>query len=104
MNDLRYLETKTNTRFLEYAYVALREHFSSHDGFLNYFNAIQTDEMENLFLRTAAFYLFLVKRGDWVVDVSGSDKVIDYLTNTYKYIAIFFSYRVSFRREICRFL
>jgi hypothetical protein len=45
--------------------------------------------MKNLLLRTAAFYLFLVKRGDWIVDVLSSDKVIDYLTNTYKYIAIF---------------
>ncbi len=56
---------------------------------MNYFNSIKTDKMKNLFLRTASFYLFLVKRGDWVVDVPGSNKVIDYLTNTYKYVAIF---------------
>jgi hypothetical protein len=87
VKDLRYLEAKTT--FLEYAYLALGEQFSSHDNFINYFNAIKTDKMKNLFLQTAAFYLFLVKWGDWVVDVPGSDKVIDYLTNTYKHIAIF---------------
>jgi hypothetical protein len=86
MKDLRYLEGDT---FLKYAYLALGEHFSSHDDFTNYFNSIKTDAMKNLFLRTASFYLFLVKRGDWVVDVPGSNKVIDYLTNTYKYVAIF---------------
>jgi hypothetical protein len=33
--------------------------------------------------------LFLVKQGDWIVDVPGSNQVIDYVTNTYKYVAIF---------------
>ena len=42
-----------------------------------------------MFLKTASFYLFLVKEGDWFVDISGSDKRVDYLTDTYKYIAIF---------------
>lgn len=41
------------------------------------------------YLRTASFYLFLVKNGDWHVDVPGSGRTIDYLTDTYKYIAIF---------------
>src|SRR5712692_7596070 len=86
MKDIHYLEGDT---FLKYAYLALGEHFSSHDDFINYFNSIKTDAMKNLFLRTASFYLFLVKRGDWVVDVPGSNKVIDYLTNTYKCVAIF---------------
>ena len=44
---------------------------------------------KSLFLRTASFYLFLVKRGDWVVDIPGSDRIVDYLTNTYKYVGIF---------------
>jgi len=87
MKDLHYLEAR-NT-FLKHAYLAVEEHFSSHDDFINYFNQIRTDEMKDLFLRTASFYLFLVKRGDWVVDLPDSAKVIDYLTNTYKYVAIF---------------
>lgn len=85
--DLRYLEA--SGKFLEYAFFALGEHFSSHQEFINYFEAIKTKDRKSLFLRTASHYLFLVKRGDWVVNVTGSDKIIDYLTNTYKYVAIF---------------
>ncbi|MFX0197475.1 MAG: hypothetical protein ACFFCW_15235 [Candidatus Hodarchaeota archaeon] len=85
--DLRYLDDKN--KFIEYAFLALGEHFSSRDEFLNYFEAIKTDDRKSLFLRTASYYLFLVKHGDWAVDVPGSDRVIDYLTNTYKYAAIF---------------
>ena len=57
MKDLRYLEGNT---FLQYAYIALGEHFSSHDDFTNYFNSIKTDAIKNLFLRTASFYLVRV--------------------------------------------
>jgi len=85
--DLRYLDAKN--KFIGYAFLALGDHFSSRDDFLNYFDAIKTDDRKNLFLRTASLYLFLVKRGDWAVDIPDSDRVIDYLTNTYKYLAIF---------------
>lgn len=87
MKDLRFLDAKDT--FLERAYLALENQFPSHDAFLTYFNTIKEDEQKNLFLKTASFYLFLVKRGDWVVDVPDSDKVIDYFTNTYKFVAIF---------------
>lgn len=84
--DLRYLKDK---KFIEYAFLALGDHFISRDEFLDYFNHIKVDNRQSLFLRTASFYLCLVKRGDWTIDVPGSDNVIDYLTNTYKYVAIF---------------
>ena len=74
---------------MEYSYLVLSDHFPSRDDFNVYFAAIETDERKNLFLRTASFYLFMVKRGKWEVDVPGSKKTIDYLTNTYKYVAIF---------------
>ena len=86
LKDRQYLNSE---KFLEYAYTALREHFSSRIDFDNYFNSITTDVQRNLFLRTASFYLFLVKRGDWKVDIPESNELIDYLTNTYKYITIF---------------
>lgn len=87
MKDLRYVQARDT--FLEYAHLALGDHFSSRDALVSYFNSIKTDKRKNLFLRTVSFYLFLVKRGDWVVNVPGSDKAVDYLTNTYKYMAIF---------------
>ncbi len=87
MKDLRFLDAKDT--FLERAYLALKNQFSSREAFVTYFNTIKDDEQKNLFLKTASFYLFLVKCGDWMVDVPDSDKVIDYFTNTYKYVAIF---------------
>src|SRR6266487_1838291 len=86
MKDLRFLQDRT---FLDRAYHALGSHFSSRGAFESYFDAIETEERKNLFLKTASFYLFLVKGGDWVLDIPHSDKVIDYLTNTYKYVSIF---------------
>jgi len=87
MKDLRFLDAKDT--FLDRAYLALENRFPSRDVFITYFNTIKTDEQKNLFLKTASFYLFLIKCGDWVVDVPNSDKVIDYFTNTYKFVAIF---------------
>lgn len=87
MNDLRYLASKK--KFLKYSYLALQDLFASKKEFNCFFNAIKGDGQKNLFLRTASFYLFLVKQGDWLVDIPGSNKEVDYLTNTYKYIAIF---------------
>jgi len=87
MTDLRFLDAKDT--FSERAYLAVKNQFPSGDAFDAYFNGIKDDEQKNLFLKTATFYLLLVKCGDWVVTVPNSDKVIDYLTNTYKYVAIF---------------
>ena len=87
MEDLRYF--RQSDKFLEYTYLALKEHFSSHEDFVNYFNCIKTDQMKDAFLKTTSFYLFLVKQGDWGVRIPDSKEVVDYLTNSYKYIAIF---------------
>ena len=87
LKDQRYLSAKDE--FIEYSYIALQDHFDTKREFLSFFDAIENDEQKNLFLKTASFYLFLVKNGDWLVDIPGSDKKVDYLTDTYKYIAIF---------------
>jgi len=85
LKDRRYLSSK----FLEYSFQALQDHFTNKDDFISFFEAIENDDRKNMFLKTASFYLFLVKKGDWFVDIPGSDKKVDYLTDTYKYIAIF---------------
>lgn len=87
LKDHRYLDAKD--KFLQYSFQALQNHFSTKDEFISFFETIENDDQKNLFLKTASFYLFLVKNGDWLVDISGSDKRVDYLTDTYKYIAIF---------------
>lgn len=87
MKDQRYLYAKD--KFLEYSFQAFKNHFSNKKDFISFFKAIENDDQKNLFLKTASFYLFLVKEGDWFVDIAGSDKRVDYLTDTYKCIAIF---------------
>jgi len=87
--DLRYLEPKNRDKFIKYAFLALESHFSSYDDLILFFNKIKTKERKSLFLRTAMFYLFLVKQGDWTVEIPDSNKIIEDLTNTYKYIGIF---------------
>jgi len=76
-------------KFLEFSYTALRDKFPSMVEFISFFDSIEGEEQKNLFLNTATFYLFLVKQGDWIVDIAGSDPIVDYLTETYKYIGIF---------------
>jgi len=87
LKDYRYLDDRD--KFLEYSLQALQDQFSTRDELVSFFENIENDDQKNLFLKTASFYLFLVKNGDWLVDISGSDKRVDYLTDTYKYIAIF---------------
>ena len=76
-------------KFLDFSYLALQDQFSSRDEFISFFETLKNDDQRNLFLKTASFYLFLVKKGDWLVDIPGSNEKVDYLTDTYKYIAIF---------------
>lgn len=87
INDLRFLDQKDT--FLKRAHHALKDHFCSYEDFLAYFDGINGDSLKNQFLRTASFYLFLVKGGDWKVDLPDCDERVDYLTNSYKYVAIF---------------
>lgn len=85
---MTYLANKD--AFMEYSYLALQNLFASRNEFNSFFDAIKSDKQKNLFLKTASFYLFLVKHGDWIYDIQGViDKRTDYLTDTYKYIAIF---------------
>jgi len=87
LKDQRYLSAKD--KFLEYSFKALQAQFKRKNDFLSFFEAIENDEQKNLFLKTTSFYLFLVKKGDWCVHIAGSNQTVDYLTETYKYIAIF---------------
>jgi len=87
IKDYRYLDAKE--KFLDFSYLALQDQFSSRGEFISFFETLKNDDQRNLFLKTASFYLFLVKKGDWLVDIPGSNEKVDYLTDTYKYIAIF---------------
>jgi len=85
--DQRYIASEG--KFLEYSFYALKDRFKSMKEFVAFYEKISSDVSKNLFLKTASFYLFLVKNGYWCVDIPESSKKIDYLDDTYKYIAIF---------------
>jgi hypothetical protein len=87
VENFKYLQLKEE--FLEYSYLALSDQFSSRKKLATFFDSIDGDEQKNKFLETSSFYLFLVKRGEWVVDVPRLESRIGYLTETYQYIALF---------------
>jgi hypothetical protein len=81
------LESKE--KFLEFAFTAIGSNFPSRAEFDSFFEEIGSDEQKSLFLRTASFYLFLVKCGSWKSEVPGYNEEIEYFTVTLKYISIF---------------
>ena len=86
MNKLKYLHRK-DTLF-DYCYLAVEDHFKSRDDLNLWYENLSSDEKRNAFLKVASYYLALVKKGNWHVDIPDSNPVIGYFTNTYKYIAI----------------
>lgn len=73
----------------EYCYLALENHFESEEDFSFWYESIEGEVKKDTFLKVASYYLALVKSGDWHVDIPDSNEVIDYFTNTFKYIALF---------------
>ncbi len=85
-SDSRYFLNET--AFKPDAAVALSSCFSDEAKFESFYSSLLTPHRKNLFLRTACFYLYFVKQGDWHVCVEGRDPVIDYLTNSYKVVGL----------------
>lgn len=83
---LRYLQRESYLR--EYAASAFVSQFPDAMAFDVFYDRLG-DEKKNEFLRVASTYLFLVKRGDWYVDVEGRSPVIDYFTNSFKLVSLF---------------
>lgn len=71
-----------------YCYLAVEEHFESIAELKSWFDALESDTKRNVFLKVASYYVALVKKGDWHVDTEEMKGVIEYFTNTFKYIAI----------------
>jgi hypothetical protein len=67
------------------AHEALTDRFASRNNFDTFCGGIASNSDKNTFLRVASHYLFLCKKGDWVVDVPArSNPVIGYFTNSFK--------------------
>lgn len=83
----RYVSSEA--KFTSFAFEALGSNFSHRREFDEFYNALSNEQVKDEFLRVASFYLFLVKQGDWHVDVDGTEPVVSYLTNSYKLVALF---------------
>ena len=72
-----------------YAFRALCNHFESEEQFDEFLAELPDEEARSGLVHIASVYLYLVKEGDWIVDIEESNPVIDYFTNSYKLITIF---------------
>jgi hypothetical protein len=75
--------------FKEYAYTALTSRFRDRKEFEQFYNSLADSSVNDEFLRVASLYLFLAKQGAWHVKIDGSAEVVDYLSNSFKVVAIF---------------
>ena len=82
----RYL--RNEAAFKVDAFAVLKAHFQGRREFNHYYSAIPEAKL-NEFLRVCVSYRYLAKHGDWKIKVRGYNPVIDYLTNSYKLVAIF---------------
>lgn len=82
----RYLSNEA--AFKTDAYAVLKTHFEGRRAFNRYYAAIPKPKLDD-FLRVCASYRYLAKHGDWKIKVRGYNPVIDYLTNSYKLVAVF---------------
>jgi hypothetical protein len=82
----RYLSNEA--AFKTDAYSVLKTHFEGRRAFNQYYAAVPKQKL-NDFLRVCASYRYLAKHGDWKIKVRGYNPFIDYLTNTYKLVAVF---------------
>jgi len=87
VSDGRYV--RSEERFKCYACEALSSQFADRVLFDQFYSSLYPDALKDEFLRVASHYLFLVKRGDWYVNIRGPDQVVDYLTNSFKLVALF---------------
>lgn len=71
----------------------------SKEDFLLFFNSITSNKDKDHFLRISSFYLFLVKEGDFLISVPNVKERIDYITDSYKYIAIFSLVEALYTRD-----
>jgi hypothetical protein len=87
MADGRYIADEA--KFKQYAYTALTGCFPNRAEFESFYASLDDPVIKDEFLRITSFYLFLVKRGEWHVTVEGSAPVVDYLSTSFKVVALF---------------
>jgi hypothetical protein len=86
MPDMRYLDAKE--KFLGYAWDVYSDYYDNREVFLAQFTQITNDKGKNKFLKITSFYKFLIRDSTLVTFQDGEENRVDYLDDTYKYIAI----------------
>lgn len=71
-----------------HAEAVFTDHLGGATQFETFYSGLK-DEDKDLFLGVASKYVFLVKHGDWHVDLEDCNPVIDYLTNSFKLVSLF---------------
>lgn len=85
MGDGRYLANED--AYFQHVSATLAQRFKSKEELRAFYDAIPAERKDD-FLRVASFYRYLVKEGDW--HTRGTDPPVqDYLTNSFKAIALF---------------
>ena len=74
--------------FKPHAEAVFTSHLGGATAFENFYTGLK-DEDKDLFLGVASKYVFLVKHGDWHVDLEDCNPVIDYFTNSFKLVSLF---------------
>lgn len=87
VSDGKYIASEP--AFKDFAYTALLSRFPDRAGFDSFYDSLADSSIKDEFLRVTSFYLFLVKQGEWHVTVDGSAPVVDYLSNSFKVVALF---------------
>jgi hypothetical protein len=85
--DGRYIANEPT--FKRHAYAALKSRFPDEAAFEDFYASLDTPQLKDQFLHAATFYLFLAKQGEWHVTVEGSAPVVDYLSTSFKVVALF---------------
>lgn len=74
--------------FKPHAQAVFAGHLGGAIEFETFYSGLK-DEEKDLFLGVASKYVFLVKHGDWHVDLEDCNPVIDYFTNSFKLVSLF---------------
>jgi hypothetical protein len=70
------------------AYQSLSSQFKDCHQFETFYSSLKDPKTKDEFLRVGSAYLFFVKKGDWRVNISRSKRLVSYLTNSFKLVAL----------------
>lgn len=85
MPDMRFIENED--KFLEYSWIIYRPYFNDRESFIKKYNNIDSRENKNGFLRSASYYLFFVREGNYS-SPKYDQQDLSFVNQTYKFIAI----------------